>query len=360
MDNKVQPSFHPHEPIAAGLPRINGELVEVALAPIARPSGEPDEDIHAIRTSIKRLRALLLLVRPVVAKKTYERENARLRDAARRLAFSRDSAVARKTLLALAKTVTGKRDRDALAQMLKGFHKTVEPPDHTDHTKALRDVAAALREVRKGIPWLRLHAQEWEAIRPGLEVVYRTGRQRMKRAFAKNDDESFHRWRIRVKNLLYQLQMLAPVWPARLCKILACLEKLQRKLGDDHDLVVVKSVLESSPGAFGGPCAIQRVVTCLDRRSQKLRKVSRKLGKAIFDEKPRRFVHDLEKQWRKWRETKGSMTRRDASSRPTNQPFERNGAAPGGRGGSSLRDRAKARGRHPARRARRARGRPLR
>src|SRR5687767_170648 len=183
MADKVPSSFHPHEPIAGGLARIVRELVADALAPIARPTGEPNEDIHEIRTGIKRLRAVLLLIRPVIAKKSYDRENARLRNAARRLGVSRDLAVARKTLLKLAKTAGGRRDRSAFARVLKGFHQTVEPPDRTDRRQAFRAVAAALRKSAKRIPRLRFRAQEWEAIRPGVETVYRTGRRRMKRAF---------------------------------------------------------------------------------------------------------------------------------------------------------------------------------
>ncbi|MEA3213484.1 MAG: hypothetical protein QOE70_6541 [Chthoniobacter sp.] len=309
MTKEVQPSFHPHEPISAGLKRIVGDLVDGALAPIARPSGAPDEDIHEIRTSLKRLRTLLLLIRPTVAQSSYERENARLRKAARRLGVSRDLAVARKTLLAFAKTAAGEREREAFAQVLKGFHRSATPTGQTDHRKAFRDVAAALRQCGKAIPRLRRHGREWEAIGPGLEEVYRAGRERMKRAFAREDDAGFHRWRIRVKNLCYQLEMLAPVWPARLCKVLTCLGKLQTRLGDDHDLAVVKSALENAPDAFGGACAIQRVIDCLDRRSRKLRKASRKLGEAIFDQKPRRFIDEFEQHWRAWREAEDSIAR---------------------------------------------------
>ena len=176
MKKNPAPSLHPHESASAGLARIVRQLVEGALALIERPTGEPDEDIHEIRISIKRLRALLLLIRPVVADKSFERENARLRNAARRLAVSRDAAVARKTLLALAKSADGKRERAAFARVLQGFHRTVEPPDTTDRGAALREVAAALRLSGKNIPRLRLPADDWKAIGPGLEDVYRAGR----------------------------------------------------------------------------------------------------------------------------------------------------------------------------------------
>src|SRR5262249_44968305 len=112
MANNAPTSFRPHEPIETGIARIIGELVDNALAHATHPTGDPDENIHAIRTSIKQLRACLLLLRPTVAERSYQRENARLRKAAQRLAPSRDLTVARKTLLALAKKAGGKRDRE--------------------------------------------------------------------------------------------------------------------------------------------------------------------------------------------------------------------------------------------------------
>lgn len=283
------------------LSRIVHELVEHALTLIAHPTGKREEDTREIRTSIKRLRALLLLIRPAVSERSYARENSRLRNTARLLASSRDTAVAREALLAEAKGATGSRERRAFAQVLKGFQKSIEPRNETDQRSALRQVASALRQSGKSIPRLRLPAHEWEAIGPGLEEVYRAGRKRMERAFARDDDASFHRWRIRVKNLYHLLQMLAAVWPARICKALASLKKLHGKLGDDHDLTIVESILQDAPDAFGGACAIQCVIISLRKRSGKLRKESRKLGRAVFRQRPGRFIGQFEKRWRKWR-----------------------------------------------------------
>jgi CHAD domain-containing protein len=65
-------------------------------------------------------------------------------------------------------------------------------------------------------------------------------------AFRPGDDKAFHKWRIRVKNLFYELQILQPVWPERLKKMLAGLEQLQDEIGVDHDLIVLKRSLRAS------------------------------------------------------------------------------------------------------------------
>ena len=74
------------ESVSAGLRRIVDELIKSAIARIKRPSTDREENLHQVRLAIKRLRAILRLLRPLVSKTFFKRENARLRSAARRLA----------------------------------------------------------------------------------------------------------------------------------------------------------------------------------------------------------------------------------------------------------------------------------
>jgi CHAD domain-containing protein len=123
----------------------------------------------------------------------------------------------------------------------------------------------------------------------------------MERALRQGDDEAFHKWRIRVKNLYYELQMLQPVWPARLNKMVSGLERLQDEIGADHDLVILKRSLRKTPDAFGGAETVEQLIDSLDHKSRKLRRVAEPLGRAIFDQTSHRFVRELGQHWNKWR-----------------------------------------------------------
>src|SRR6202011_2690696 len=90
--------FCRNESVSAGLRRIVDELIKRAIACIKEPSTERDEDLHQVRLAIKRLRDVLRVLREVVSKTFFKRENSRLRSAARRLARLRYLAVARRTL----------------------------------------------------------------------------------------------------------------------------------------------------------------------------------------------------------------------------------------------------------------------
>jgi CHAD domain-containing protein len=60
----------------------------------------------------------------------------------------------------------------------------------------------------------------------------------MQASFAHPTGLAFHRWRIRVKHLYYQLEWLEPVRPKRFAAMLKRLHRLEEKLGADHDLAV--------------------------------------------------------------------------------------------------------------------------
>lgn len=77
----------PPDPRAALLQSIDAALARLAAGPLT------DESVHQVRRHIKRARAALRLLRDAAGEPPYARENAALRDAARRLCALRDSRV---------------------------------------------------------------------------------------------------------------------------------------------------------------------------------------------------------------------------------------------------------------------------
>lgn len=300
MAKVPETSLRAGEPVIAGLLRICDALIQNAVERIKRPSHDREEDIHGVRITIKHLRAILRMVRPAIGEPTFRRENVSLKKTAQRLAFTRDITAGRQSLERLSKAASHKAGRQAVSLMLDHYRKNVVPPPPARRASAMRAVATALERSRLRLRKLHFTANDWQAMGPGLESVYRVCRKRMKRAYAAGGDEAFHRWRIRVKNFYYELQSLAPVWPKRFGRMIKRLKKLQDKLGDDHDLVVLKAALRRTPGSFGETTAIKIALCQLRKRSRKLRRDSRPLATAIFKEKPSRFVRHLQHQWTKW------------------------------------------------------------
>jgi CHAD domain-containing protein len=292
---KPDSALRANEPLGTGLLRVAEDLIE-SITDSSGPSSEEEaEYVHTVRTTIKQLRALLRLIRPAIGEVFFNRENARLRAAAQRLSSARDVEVARETLKNI--SASGETEKKAVAAALAGLQTKGAAP--TDIHQALSGVRSDLEQTKRNLERLRL-AGEWEVIEAGLRDVYRQSRKRMNTALQAGDDEAFHRWRIRVKNLYYELQMLEPVWPKRLDKMTSRLAKLQHKIGLDHDIAVLKGLLRKTPDAFGGTETVERLIHRLENESQKLRHAVEPLGESIFYKKPRRFVRKLGRHWNNW------------------------------------------------------------
>ena len=289
-------TLHAGESAKAGLCRVADCLIQEALERIRQPGRDPAEDVHFIRTTTKRLRAFLRLFRPVISPRLFERENARLKGIARRLAPARESSVVRQTLDELSQGAA-KPQRKALARVSKHLEQLVATPNKTTRDNAMRGAARDLERARRSFRRLGITSDDWHTLGPGLHRIYQQARRRMKAAFADESDTAFHRWRTRVKALYYQLQTLESVWPKRLGKTVTSLRKLAHKLGTDHDLSVLKSVLENASGKLGDAHVRERVNACAHKASRRLRRVSRSMGEAIFAENPRRFLGKLRKRW---------------------------------------------------------------
>jgi CHAD domain-containing protein len=260
----------------------------------SEPSQNDEETIHRIRTSIKRLRALWRLIRPGIEPALFDQENNRLRAAARLLSFARDSEVARDTLKRL--PVSDQSGQEAADAVLSGLKSRVERA--RAQKPNLTEVKQRIDQTRRRFRNVKIRGTEREVIEAGIRAVYRQGRQRMKDAIRTGQDSAYHRWRIRAKNLYYELQFLESVWPKRLHRMVSRLSKLQDRIGLDHDLAVLRAELKKNPEAFGGKETVQHVVSCLDNQTQKLRRAAVPLGRKIWRKKPRRFARQLSRHWR--------------------------------------------------------------
>lgn len=290
-------TLRPDESSQAGLLRIAGGMVGVALQHARHPGSDPVERVHLFRTTTKRLRALLQLIRPTIARTAFQRENARLKRIADRLAPFRDRAVMIETLKALGQPASILRQRNPVA-------------GHRE--RALQRAARDLEEARDRLQKLHLRGAGWEVIGPGLMRVYRQARRRMKTATASQGGREFHRWRIRVKQLYYQLQWLQVVWPQRLAGAIKRLHQLEELLGSDHDLVSLIELLKQAPRSADGGTAIGAALQAAARRSGQLRRASERLGMKVFHESPRRFHRGCERHCRAWEKKAGTGRTRSA------------------------------------------------
>lgn len=211
----------PLEPVADGVLRVLSEQATLATKALARSNRETG--VHDARKASKRCRALLRLVRPGLPEATWEGERTRYRDAAAVISVARDADVRLRSF----DTVAAGRWPEARAA-LEGARAAVDPAA-VEASRALWSVAP---EVPIDIPV--------DALIEGSTTLVR----RMRAAAEHGGEaEAVHRFRRRVKEHGYQLQLLGAAWPPVFAAMLKDADRLQEVLGAWHDLVILRAWL---------------------------------------------------------------------------------------------------------------------
>ena len=274
------------DPPSEGARRLADEELAAAIARLRGDGGSPDQRVHAARKSIKRVRALLRLLRSSMRGPRFAADNAALGDAARGLSAARDAAVAIATFDLLVPVPDPLLAAVRVDLVARSGDVGATPDETTLHAAA--DALATLH------PRLLedLGVLDWEVLEAGLEASYGGGRAAMRCAFAELHDEAFHAWRKRAKDLWYQAQVLEGSCTPQLRALTEMLAELGDLLGEDHDLAVLAAAAAASP-ALGERLAA---------RHEQLRRGAWLLGRRIYAERPRAFLRRMRVYWQVWRE----------------------------------------------------------
>jgi CHAD domain-containing protein len=235
-----------------------------------------DDAVHDIRKSLKRARARLRLLRNSRTEASYRRDNALLRDAGRPL--------------------TPLRDAKILVELVDGLSEESESGRAKKYRRLRRDLQRRRRRMRpqlsadlehsasKVIPVL--HSREKSPSRPrsgkvdplaGFQRSYKRARKAFAKARKAPRDAELHELRKRVKDVLYQVEMLRPALKRRRAKrVSKHADAIASCLGDDHDLAVLAHEIR--------PATLER------KRRAKLQKHAGRTAQRLLREKPSRFA----------------------------------------------------------------------
>ena len=291
-----------NETVPDGIRRIVFERIDRALHILEKRKTVRDRAVHEARKRFKEVRGVLRLVRPELGERQFRRENRAFRDAGRPLSNVRDAKALLDSLDDLAAhygiTPTSHsfvRLRSALAARRRDVRQRVFKKDRAT-TSIVRKVRKSSRRVRK---W-PLHRKGWKAIAIGLEKTYGKCRETMHTALRNNGDESLHEWRKCTKNLRYEIEVLARVFPNVMEPIAETSHRLTDLLGKDHDLAVLQQFVENELPSTDGDGERELLKPLVERRRKELQKEGRELGQKLFAENKREFVHRIHGYWKAW------------------------------------------------------------
>ena len=296
------------EPVPDGIRRVaRGQLQDARDDLADPPAAQLGEVVHETRKRFKRLRACVRLARDAIGEETYERENAVFRTAGQRISGPRDAQVLLETLDALLERFAEELPVGVAADLCARLEQEKDAA-----TASLRDgdgdgdgdgaIAATLVTVEHALSRTTTWTFErdgFDALSPGLRRTYRRGRKAMKAARKDPSAENLHEWRKRVKDLWHATELVGDARPKRLEKFAKRTHKLSSLLGDHHDLHVLREYVEAHPQGFDDEASRQALLAVLDRRSRRLGEKALARGRKLYKAKPKRFVRDIERGWRK-------------------------------------------------------------
>jgi CHAD domain-containing protein len=274
------------EPLPEGIARIARGRIDHAVDELrGKTDSTPEEAVHEARKDMKKLRALLRLARGELGERTYARENACFRDAARQLAGARDADVMLATLKALELP-------DGLGWELRKRIQDGHSEQRSEGREAAaRGAVAILEEARGRIDDWPLERDSFAALSEGLERTYRRGRREFKEARAEAGTAALHEWRKRVKQLWYHASLLRCAWPPVVAAFAGEAHELSDRLGDDHDLAMLAGWVAEHVGHE------PELVDAVESRRTQLQSEAFALGGRLYAEKPSAYVGRIERLW---------------------------------------------------------------
>lgn len=303
------------ETLGEAVRRIAGEQTGKAIDEIDDSELGLHASIHQLRKRCKKIRGLLRLARPGLA--SYKEENIFYRDLARRFSDVRDLAAMEECLDALTDTFDLEPDaaeiggvRQWLGERKAALAESMDAPD------ALGEAREALEEHRADIDGWRVDGEPSTVAREGATKSYRRARQAMRAATADPSPERFHEWRKRAKYHRFHLRLLAPAWPPVLDGLRREARDVSDWLGDDHDLAVLRELLDANDDELGEPVSRSALLTALRQRSADLRHAAVSTGRRLFADPAHAFgprVEAVLDAWGSDRLAQG-ISRREACS----------------------------------------------
>lgn len=287
----------PNESIEQSVLRCAREQLDSALRALERElEGDPVEAVHSARKAIKKEQALLRLARGSLPRGRRTAERDALRAAAGKLSGMRDAEVTIQTLDQFSARFGGQLPQATFSTARQRLERERELARVTLGPRQIAQAAEGLREVRARVDEWELRDGGWRSIDCGLRRTYRAGRRAVRRARIERSDESLHAARKRVKDLWYQLRLLAPVCGPTVRGQAQEADQAAELLGADHDLAVLRQTLvREAPDVA---VDLDALIGLVDYRRDELQQQAFCIAERLYAEKPGAFRRRLRRSWR--------------------------------------------------------------
>jgi CHAD domain-containing protein len=276
------------ESVGKALAVFGSDIIAEARAALDTPGLSDAVVVHDFRKAMKRWRAFLRLLQPIVGPDA-RRLRIEARDLARQLAAARDVQSALDALSDLTRRddengTLSPRTLATIAERLQALRQNAEA---TALTEAMRIVMrTTLDEAESSLAQWPFGEARFSDVAESLARGYRAARRTIPAAWPEADSEELHELRGRVVVHRYQMELTVPLWP-RLGKLwLGEAQRLRERLGTCQDLAVLAN--------FAGPHQVlahwrSRLAPMIAARQAVHAGAAKRIARRLFAEDPRAF-----------------------------------------------------------------------
>jgi CHAD domain-containing protein len=291
-------TLYKHELAINGIRRIIRWQLKYALDLLRDESADKEKVVHELRKTLKRIRAVLRLVRVEIGEDQFKQYNLYLRDTARKIAPLRDVAVYK----AMVKHIAS-RNPHTFDEPLKVLLNDLDQEymllakKYFEEEKILSVVQEDLEKMTDMPKKLWLFHKNFGLFYGGLLRVFERGRNQLQDTIRVPTMENFHDLRKRVKYLWHIHQVLKQSWPRMFNLISKSLEESSENLGLEHDLAILSRYILSK---YEPEKALDQFTPLLqfiagERENLQARILSS--AYYLYAEKPVEFTRRMQKYW---------------------------------------------------------------
>lgn len=288
-----------HEPVPFGIRRIIRYQLDFSLARLEKLREQPDKSVHEFRKCMKRLRALVKLIRDETGDNQYRDMNTVFRDTARELSAVRDIAVFRTLTRELMHDGSHGIDRKSLEILYRHYQNRYKnQASSVIHTGTIPEKLTHTIQILSDLPdRLRVVNDDFGVFRRGLQQIYRRGKNACTYATQFPTMEHFHELRKRVKDLWHASQILHPSWPDYMLMLTDTLKSASEHLGREHDLAVLQEYMKNEQVSGLDDIASQRLQRQIWMIRKKLQETILSQCALIYAESDKDFVSRIKTYW---------------------------------------------------------------
>jgi len=279
------------EPFDDGCRRIAVDQIERAQSQL-HGKGDQAIAVHETRKALKRLRALLRLIRPAMGEGAFKQENAQLRDIGLSLSGERDRHVLLETVNKLEGAAGfGRRG------LVGSVRECIAAANGEGAPLSLKQAQGRLADAKKRLAELHIDGSGFDVVGAGLERSYGKARRAFCEAYEEQTDEAFHDWRKGTQAHWRQMTLLSRAWPDYLGARASEARNLSQLVGDDHDLAMLVDFVHSNAAAGLGNEQAAIVEKAARQRQTELRETAKPRGERLFADAPRRLRRSIAIYW---------------------------------------------------------------